>query len=90
MCACVFVCLAVTRPQSWPFPCQDKHRCHTATVALRARLRGNKPEPQPCGSVLMWWILTFQLDTKIIFWQDVVQLETVVLRSALKGNLGGT
>lgn len=74
--------LAVTRPQCWPFPCQDKHRCQTATVALRACLRGNKPEPQPCGSVSAWWKVTFQLDTKIMFGQDVLQLATDVLRSA--------
>lgn len=51
--ACVSVCVnvcvcarvAVTRPQRWPFPCQDKCRRHAATSALCARLRGNKPEP---------------------------------------------
>ena len=72
VCVCVCVCLAVSRPHRWPFPCQDKHRCHTTTIAMH--LCGNKPEPQPCGSVLVWWRVTFQLGTKIMFWQNVLQL----------------
>lgn len=72
--------LAVTRPQRWPFPCQDKRRCQTATIAVRPRLRGNKPEPQPCGSVSAS-VEGFQPETKIMSGRNVLQLATDVLRS---------
>lgn len=79
MCVCMCVRLAVTRPQCWPFPCQDKHRCHTAGAALHARLRGNKPEPQPCGSLGIVGG-DFPTGNQNIVWEFVLQQAADVLR----------